>query len=702
MTVGKEQTYSLAADVGGTFTDIVLLRSDGRVIRQKVSSTPPNFDEAIIEALNRMVSVGDINPQEIHEILHSTTAATNAILERQGATTALITTQGFKDVLEIGRMRRPSMFDTNWNKPQPLVPRHLRFEVSGRLDASGHEVEGLDREAVTKVAEQLIEHGAEAVAVSLINSYANPAHETIVRDVIASACPNIFISTSFEVLPEIKEYERTSTTVVNAYLHPLVHKYVDALQTKIRQIGCPSHLSIMQSNGGLMDASRARERPVYMVESGPAAGVRAAQYLGNRMDIKDSIAFDMGGTTAKATLIESGQAFEASDYEVGGEMSTSRLLRGGGYSVQVPSLDVSEVGAGGGSVCWLDDAGAPRVGPMSAGAVPGPACYGMGGDAPTLTDANLVLGYLSSEAIAGGTRSVHYDLASTAIETVFGSSLDLPLNEIAYGLYELGTAAMAKALRAVSMERGRDPREFVLFAFGGAGPMYAVALARAFHIDKVIVPPNAGLLSAVGLLAADVSYDYVTSYAGPAGIDLPFVAKSFETMTGQALDDLAASRSDGPRFDARKLDLRYSGQSFELSVPIPDGPIDEKMLGQARRDFDAMHERMYGHQVPEQEVELVNVRLRASIASTSRQASLDSAFGETPTAYRESQTVKRTAFFGSKHGEVLTPVLSRGELSRQPMAGPLIIEELDSTTVVPPDASAHLDSFGNIEISLHS
>jgi N-methylhydantoinase A len=695
--VAETRPAALGADVGGTFTDMVLVARGGALHRVKVPSTPPDFGRAIVAALPALLERAALPANALTEVVHGTTAATNAIVEGRGARTALVTTKGFRDVLELGRLRRPSLFDPRWTKPPPLVPRRLRLEVDERIDARGAVLRTPDRAELARVAAELRRAEVEAVAVCLLNAHANPAHERDVGRVLAQECPGMSVSLSCDVLPEIREYERTSTTTINAYVRPLMERYLERLGAELRALGVAGDLEIMQSNGGLVDAATAAAKPVFAVESGPAAGVTAAAFVAGRLGMRNLVAFDMGGTTAKATLVEDGRAFEAAEYQLGGEMHTSGLVRRSGYTVRAASIDISEVGAGGGSVFWIDRAGAARVGPESAGAVPGPVCYGLGGERCTVTDVNLALGYLNPVELAGGAQPVDRDRALAAVAEQAARPLGLGVCEAAFGVHNLANANMGKAIRAVSMERGRDPRDFVLMAFGGAGPMHAVALARAFRISRVVVPGSPGLFSALGLLAADVRRDYVASYTERSRLDAELVGALISGLERQAAADLDGSAG---MLLERSLDLRYRGQSFELRIPLASGPVTRETLAAARRRFDREHARTYGHDVPEQDVEIVNLRLRASRTEAERVAALAAGLARADTDGARPRAASREAYFGRAHGVVATPVVTRRDLSEQPEPGPLLIEEMDATTVVPPGCAASRDADGNVLVDV--
>lgn len=453
-----EPGYRIAADIGGTFTDIAFVTDGGDVATRKVPSTPEDYSTAVVEGIKALMDEVAVPLDRLAEVLHGCTVATNAILERKGASTAVITTKGFRDVLELRRIRMPRLYDALYVKPEPLSPRRHRLEVEERIDARGEVVTPLSTDDVMRAVEHIRRNGIEAVAVVFLHSYANPAHEVMAGEILRRELPDCFVSTSVEILPEIREYERTSTTVINAYVGPPVRTYIRALSERLRVEGIAAPLLVMQSSGGMLEAGAVLDRPAQIVECGPAAGVVGAAYLARIGDYRNLITLDMGGTTAKASIIEDGQMIKTDEYEVGGGVSlSSRLVKGGGYALKTPVIDISEVGAGGGSVVWLDKAGHIKVGPRSAGAVPGPACYGTGGTEPTVTDANVVLGYLNPTALAGGTVPIESGRARAAIADKVADPLDRDLLETAFGIHTIANASMMRAVKAVSTYRGRDP-----------------------------------------------------------------------------------------------------------------------------------------------------------------------------------------------------------------------------------------------------
>ncbi len=690
--------YRIGVDIGGTFTDIVFLDDAGRILTRKVSSSVENYARAIAEGLRGVFGEASVRPGEVREVLHGTTVASNAILEGKGARTGLITTKGFRDVLEIRNLRMPRLYDLAWEKPPPLVERHLRLEVEERVNARGEIERPLDRSAAEAAVDRLLGEGVEAIAVCLLNSYANPVHEQLVRDVLRERAPDIVHCTSHEVLPEIREYERTSTTVINAYVLPVVARYLAELRRELDQEGLAVPLLLMQSNGGLTTAEAAARLPCHIIESGPAGGVVGAQVLARKLELPDIVTFDMGGTTAKASLVEGGEVTRSLEYSVGGGiMQGSRLLTGAGYLLKVPAIDLAEVGAGGGSLVRVDAGGSMQVGPESAGAFPGPVCYGQGGAEPTVTDANVVLGYINPRHLVGGALALDADAARAALEERVARPLRLSVEQAAFGAHQIAASNMIRAIRSVSSERGRDPRRYALFAFGGNGPLFACGMARSLGIGHVIVPPAAGLFSSFGLLYADVEHHYsrtlrrVLGEAEPAEIGDAWTALEEEARSQLAAEGFPPERM---RF-GRRANLHYRGQIFELTVPAPEGPVDRAALAELAERFGAEHERTYGHRASAREpVELVNIELVGrGIAEHARVPDTLTL----PPAPHAGGT--RPAWFGEDSGWLETAVIERARLAGG-REGPLIVEEYDATCLVPPGASAWLDDYGNIRIDV--
>jgi len=686
-------SYRVGVDVGGTFTDIVLLGSDGTIHTKKISSSVENYAQAIVEGLTEVFRETGLAGATIDEIRHGTTVASNAILEHKGARTGLITTKGFRDVLEIRTLRMPRMYDMGWTKPAPLVERYLRQVVDERVDAQGVVEKPLHQNDAERAVDELLAQKVEAIAVCLLHSFANPAHELLIQEVIRKKAPHLPCSISCEVLPEIKEYERTSTTVVNAYVTPIVARYLRALRKGLDDAGVRARVLLMQSNGGLTTDAAAVERPVHIIESGPAGGVVGAQALARAKNLPKIISFDMGGTTAKASMVEDGEVTRAQEYSVGaGIMVGSRLLTGAGYALKVPAIDLAEVGAGGGSLVWIDPAGALQVGPESAGAAPGPVCYDKGGEIPTVTDANLLLGYINPAYLVGGALKLNAEKPRRVFAEKIATPMGLTLEKAAHGAHLIAASNMIRAIKAVSSERGRDPREFALFAFGGNGPVFACGMAAALGMKRIVVPPSAGLFSSFGLLYADVEHHYSRTFRRLLRRSDPReIEGAWEALARQAREQLAAEGFVSEKAKIRRsAALHYHGQTYELTVPLPDGPIDFGALEEA---FGREHEKTYGHRAGADEpVELVSIQV---VGQGLRDGP---SVPERVRASRAEPTPPpaRRAYFGSW---IETPVMRRSDLSRA-KKGPLIVEEYDATCVIPPGACAELDAGGNIVIAL--
>ena len=703
-SLGKSQpTFRAGVDIGGTFTDIVLMGDDGSIKTKKVSSTPDDYSRGIVQGLHEALGEIDAQSGSVDGVVHATTVATNAVLESKGAKIALVTTRGFRDVLEIRRLRIAVMYDPSYVRPPPLVPRRLRFEVTERIGANGQVRMPLDEQSVAEVAKQLIEARVEAVAICLLHAYANPAHEQRVRELLVEALPpEIYVSCSHEILPEIGEYERTSTVVVNAYLGPVVSRYLTSLTKQLNEMGIRRPLQIMQSNGGLMSAQSTIAKPVAILESGPAAGVIAAARLARKAGVTHLITLDVGGTTAKTAIVEEGEPAKTTEFEVGAGINTaSRLSNGGGYAIKLPVIDISEIGAGGGSQISIDVAGCLHVGPQSAGAVPGPVCYGTGGTRATLTDALVTLGYINPHHLAGGGLQIEVSRARRAIEEQVAKPLGLPLLEAAYGVYKIAGSNMVGAVKSVSTHRGRDPRPYTLVAFGGNGPTLSLEIARSLEIAHVLVPPNPGVFSAYGLLLSDVEHEVHRTLLGRLDqLSLADVERTYGELESAVRAQLEGEgyRAEGITI-LRHADLRYAGQAFELTVPLDarhDGGIDVAVLSAA---FHVEHERAYGHKRESDPVELVNVRVTARVPA----GSTDAAEESKSTAWRVEQRAtpeKRMAYFGPGVGSVETPVLERQALVGRTLSGPLIVEEYDSTCAIPPGFRATVDRMNNIRISM--
>jgi N-methylhydantoinase A len=684
-------TLRIGIDIGGTFTDLVAISDDGRVATHKTASTPHDYGEGIIDGIQALLSR---EPGPVTEVLHATTVGSNVVLEAAGARTALVTTRGFRDILEIRDLRMPVLYDQRWTKPLALVERRLRLEVTEKIRPDGSVSVPLDPDSVCRAIDRLRDERVESVAICLLHSYANPSHEREVAEAVRAALPDVAVSVSSEILPEIKEYPRTSTTVINAYVQPVIRAYITALDARLRALGIDAPLQLMQSNGGLASATFAAAAPAHIIESGPAAGVVGGAALARRLNEAGIITFDMGGTTAKAGLVEHGEVIRTEAIEVGGGvMAGSRLLVGAGYMLKLPAIDLAEVGAGGGSICRLDEGGAPKVGPKSAGADPGPVCYGRGGVSPTITDCNLVLGYLDPGGLVGGTLKLDRDAAASAIARDLAGPLGCSVEQAAFGMLRLASATMMRAIRAVSVERGRDPRKFALLAFGGNGPLFAAGIALELGIERVIVPPLPGVFSAFGLLVADTEHHATQSLrvrldaADPARIGSVLASLRQAGVERLTFDGFAPGRQSF----RRAAQARYLGQSSEIEVPLPDGDVTPSMIAAL---FGEQHERTYGFRAPPEEpVELIG------LSSMARGLPERPRLPERIPPLAADVPSMRRAWF-PEDGWFETPVVDRVGLGAAFRHGPFIIQEYDATCLVPRGARARVDNFGNIVMTL--
>ena len=690
---GPQRAVRIGADVGGTFTDVVVLDGRGNLSTQKVPSTPPHFEEAVIRAIGDWLGSTGISGARVREVAHGTTVATNAVLERRGARTALVTTKGFRDVLELRRIRVPVLYDWFFRKPRELVERYLRFEVDERILADGAVQTGLRESELWDLKKKLEQEAVQSVAVCFIHAYAFPEHEMVAGRFLRKHLPHLTVSLSSEILPERNEYERTATAVVNAYVRPVMGGYLSALRRHLRRMEIEAPLLIMQSAGGLTPEEDAASRPVFVLESGPAAGVLAAATTASRIGLPNLITFDMGGTTAKASMIEEGRLGYHSEYEVGASLSTgSRLMGGSGELIRAPSLDIAEVGAGGGSIAYLDRAGGLHVGPRSAGAVPGPACYRRGGKEPTVTDANLVLGYVRPGPLANGEVHVDMEAARRAIQDRIAGPLGMGLFEAAEGIHRIANTRIMKALREVSTERGRDPREFALMAFGGSGPIHAAGLAEELSVQRVVVPVLPGLFSGLGLLFSDVERHGVRSCLLALETLRPRdIEQLRETLEKDMLAWFRRGRHSPERVRlAWSADMRFRGQTSEIKVPLPAKPLTPRDIATLRQTFEDEHERLFGHRsAAGHSVEVLAVRLVGKVVRDRTEGFLQ------PPEPQGAAAPSRSAYFGSRWGAVDTPVVTRSSL-REATRGPLLIDEYDSTVVVPPETRVRLDDLRNV------
>lgn len=682
--------YRIGIDVGGTFTDVVLVDEDtGASSVAKVLNEPGRRAETVVRSIQRILRETGVAPNQVTFIGHGTTIATNAVLERKCARVALITNKGFRDVLEIGRFSRPPelIYRLQEDKPPPLVPRYLRLEIDCRLDSSGRELSPISIEELDALIARLKIEKVEAVAVCLLFSFLDPTQEQFVGKRLSAALPGVPIVLSSDIQPEFREFPRTSTTVFAAAVAPIISTYLDRLQSELANSAIDSPLYIFQSNGGVAKPQIVRRRPSTLFLSGPAGAVVGAAQLAGKSPYKDMITIDMGGTSLDVCVLRGGMASTTASREIDH------------FPLVTPMLDVHTVGAGGGSICRLDEVGRLRVGPQSASSDPGPACYGRGGTGLTLTDVNLLLGYLDPADFAGGTVLLYADKAQAALRTAVADPLNMDMIEAASGVWKVAASQMAEAIRYVTVQRGVDPRDFVLAAFGGGGPLHAYGIAEEIGIRRIIVPVDPGLFSARGIALADFTHDYVASMVQPVErVDIRRLEDAFSKLTQRAETDLN-SEGIAPRARSLRasLDLRYLGQSSEINVELAQGSSGAINIASYVEEFHRFHEELYAYQVPGEPVEIVNIRLRA--------------IGYVPKPPRTKlaavriagpKQAKRRAWFRGL-GMIETPVWRREDLGADArLDGPLIIQEMSSATIVPPGATLTIDDTGNILVNLHA
>lgn len=680
-------TCRLGIDSGGTFTDVVLFDDKRRTIRiAKTPSTPENPAVGVINGINKILTEAGLRPKQIASLVHGTTVATNALLEYKGIPTALLTTEGFKDILSIGRQDRPKLYDYFQKRPDPIVPRRLRFEISERILFDGQILRPLDECRVYEIARQLKEHGIRGIAVCLINSYANPVHEQRVKKIIQTCYPEAIVSASHEVLPEFREYERMSTTVINTYVMPIIDRYLEELQRLLVGNSVRADLSVMQSNGGIMTARSAREKSVHTILSGPAGGVIGSMALGRQIGMKNFVTVDMGGTSFDICLIYGGKVHYAKETEMGG------------HPLKIPMIDIHTIGAGGGSIAYVDRGGSLCVGPVSAGANPGPACYGMGGEEPTVTDANLVLGRLDPNYYLGGEISLDINAATRTIADKIARPLRLSLEEAAEGIVRVINSSMVRGIRKVSVEKGYDAREFAMMSFGGGGPLHSMQLAEELKIPHVIVPISPGVNSALGLLIADFRHDYSQTFLKKTqDIELKMLNNAFQALEAGALRQMLDEKIAGRDvLMMRSVEMRYFGQGYELEIPVPGGVLSEKDMQRINKEFHQLHFRLYGYSTPSEVTEFVYIRV-AAIGKIPKPQFKKVAAGDG----RASRALKgkRNVFLQRDH--TFVPVYDRALLRPgDAIRGPAIIEQMDSTTFLSYGHKAHVDGYLNLVVVL--
>lgn len=691
--------FRVGADIGGTFTDLIIVNQEtGEFKIGKVLTTPDDPSRAVETALMETLDKCDVRTDQVQHLIHGTTLVTNAMIERKGAKTALLTTKGFRDSIEIGRETRYDLYDLMLEQPRPLVPRYLRFDVPQRTLADGSSQIPLDTSFVKRLAGELADKGIEAIAVCFLHSFTNPDDERAAQQAIKEVAPQLRVSISSDVVPEIREYERASTTIANVYVQELVERYLRRLEERLDQVGFEGNFYLMLSSGGIATVDTTVRYPVRLLESGPAAGALAANAYGLAAGHSDLISFDMGGTTAKICVIDKGQPLIAHEFEVD---RIYRFKKGSGLPIKLPVIELIEIGTGGGSIARVDSLGLLKVGPDSAGAAPGPVCYANGGTEPTVTDANLVLGYLDPAFFLGGQMSLDLDAAKSAIETKIAEPLGMSVEEAAWGIHQIANENMANAARVHSLERGKDPRRFPLFAFGGAGPVQAYRIADSLGSPQLLAPLGAGVMSTVGFLSAPLAFDFVRSWT----------TELKETDWSQANKLLSEMESDGQALltesgvdssdiqHRREVDMRFVGQGHEIRVPLSDGKLDASHIEKLKSSFAKVYQELYERPGPPVNIEIINWRVVSSGPSPDVQLKVTG----TEKASELADTIKghRSAYFPESKGFVDTAIYDRYKMRPgMEFTGPAIVEERESTVIVGPQAKCRIDEHHNLVIDM--
>jgi N-methylhydantoinase A len=687
--------YRVGIDIGGTFTDMLLVGADGAAVIGKTLTTPGDPSLAVENAFKPVLHNGIIKAEERGTLIHGTTLVTNALIERKGAPTALLATRGFRDAVEIGREHRYELYDLNLDLPKPLVPRHLRFDVPERIAADGTVLQPLDEGFVRRLVSELRDNGIKAIGISYLNSYRNPAHERRTAEIIAEVAPQIRVSLSSEVVAEIREFQRTSTTLANVYVQERVSNYLAELEARLKRIGFVGSFFVMLSSGGIATRDTASRFPVRLLESGPAAGALAAAQAGMLSGHRDLLSFDMGGTTAKLCVIDDGQPLKTHDFEVD---RVYRFRKGSGLPVRIPVIDMIEIGAGGGSIARIDSLGLLKVGPESSGADPGPVCYGQGGTEATVTDADLILGYLDPRYFLGGKMQLDVNAARNALRRL-GQRLGMTVEEVAWGIHQIVNENMANAARAHLGERGKDPRRLPMYAFGGAGPVHGFRVAEILRLPTVISPFGAGVGSTFGLLAAPLAFDFVRSaYSRLDELNWGFANRLLNEMAEEGRKILESSGIPSRDISyGRTADMRYVGQGHEVSVALPHGTLEPKHLDKIGETFENTYRSLYGRKGPEVPLEVVNWRVVARGPQPELNVQLQRDANKSGDAIKGS----RLAYFSEARGYDETPVYDRYALKPgMAFAGPAVVEERESTLIIGARGSARVDEKLNIIVEL--
>jgi N-methylhydantoinase A len=688
--------YSLGIDIGGTFTDLVLFEPElGVQHNLKTLTTPEEPSKAVIDGARQMISMVGIEASDITRVVHATTLFTNAMIERKGALTGLITTAGFRDVLEIGRERKFELYDIFIEMPQALVPRSLRFEAVERMSPAGVVTQGLDVSTLEEACEQMVAAGVTSVAISFLHAYANPIHEKAAAAYIQENYPGLFVTTSSDVAPEIREYERTSTTVANAYVKPLAAAYLGRLEAQLTEMGVLAPLFLMASAGGLTHIGEARRTPIQLLESGPAAGALSAAFFGERSDVAHVLAFDMGGTTAKLSVVDNGEPLVAYKFEAA---RTRRFKEGSGLPIKISTIDLIEIGAGGGSIAHIDKMGLMKVGPESASSRPGPACYGLGGTMPTVTDANLALGYLNPDFFAGGTMTVDVGKARASIGTL-SDATGLSVGELAWGVHDIVNENMASAARVHIAERGKDLRKYTLVTTGGGGPLHGYQVARKLGLKRLVCPPAAGVASALGLLIAPARVDRVATIAKSVDdLDWDALERTYQALESEGRATIGKTAPNATEIDVRRLaDMRYAGQGFELVVSLPAGPYAVSSREAILENFRVAYREVFALNPPTDNIEIVNIRVTVSAPMGMARSKNVAELGQLENAIKHVRKV----YFPEARDFVETRVFERSKLPVDSIIhGPAVIEEPESTLIIGPESTLHVEPSGNIVVNV--
>ena len=707
--MNPDQRYRVGVDIGGTFTDLIVVdQATGDFAIGKVLTTPDDPSSAVESVLVETLRKFGTQIADVRHLIHGTTLVTNAMIERKGAPTALLTTAGFRDCVEIGRESRYDLYDLMLEKPQPLVPRYLRFDVPQRTGVDGLSHRELDKEYIERLTRELADKGIEAIAVSFLHSFTNPADERAAKALIQSVAPDLRVSISSEVVPEIREFERTSTTIANVYVQSLVDRYLSKLTERLLKIGFDGGFYLMFSSGGIATVETAIEFPVRLLESGPAAGAIAATSYGVACGRRDLISFDMGGTTAKICVVDDGQPLTAHEFEVD---RVYRFKKGSGLTIKLPVIELIEIGTGGGSIARVNSMGLLKVGPDSAGAAPGPACYGRGGSDPTVTDANLILGYLDPDYFLGGEMKLNLEASRQAVHDRIAKPLSMSVEQSAWGIHQIANENMANAARVHALERGRDPSRFPLLAFGGGGPMQAYRIAVSLGSPELIIPLGAGVMSTVGFLSAPIAFDFVRSLAARLGdVNWNLINSLLNEMENQGTTMLAQSGIGEAQIKHRRtVDLRFVGQGHQLQIELPSGILSSESIESLESAFAVTYQKLYQRSGPPVEIEATNWRVVSSGPKPDLRLNVTNSAANSSGSKKANQTNQedaikgtRQAYFPETNGFTQTNVYDRYRMTPgMSFTGPAIVEERESTVILGPNSLAHIDEHYNLVVTLH-